>query len=442
MIHASSVPVSREHRRARTTKVAIGPTTGIKFSVAANAPKPMACGIPVKAQMTPAIAPTDKLIGDSPIRGRQRPSHQEPESDSRTNSLVLDLPRASPGGGTLSQRPRLPARRAAHIRSPAGGQGMNTGIGDAVNLAWKLKAVLVSGAPDALLDSYEFERIAFGRRLVRTTDQAFTIATAQGELANLVRIWVAPVVIPAALARVGVRPVWQIGVKYRHSPLSEGGRIHGGDRMPWVVARGIDNHQPLAKMIWQAQVYGVASRERAASCAEIRLPLQAIPWAPEHGHAGLMQNALHLLRPDSYVGLGRRLAALLRPAAYQCDSRWPRRTRFGSRMRQGVKPSGDAAAHGSEVNSRQGAQKLFERVGTLFRLPRLASANGGPVRRQAMPRSGGSDEVGSDLKRDRRGGDAALGFNMILPLGGVADTLCDLAGVASAIVFLGLAEGT
>jgi len=50
--------------------------------------------------------------------------------------------------------------------------------------------------------------------------------------------------------------------------------------------------------------------------------------------------------------------------------------------------------------------------------------------------------VGGDLKRDRRGGDARVGFNMILPLGGVADTLCDLAGVASAIVFLGLAEGS
>ena len=72
--------------------------------------------------------------------------------------------------------------------------------------------------------------------------------------------------------------------------------------MPWVVARGIDNHQPLAKMIWQAQVYGVASPELAASRAEIRLPLQAIPWAPEHEHAGLMQNALYVLRPDSYVG--------------------------------------------------------------------------------------------------------------------------------------------
>ncbi len=236
----------------------------------------------------------------------QRPSHQEPESDSRTNSLVLDLPRASPRGGTLSQRPRLPARRRS---APAGGQGTNTG-GDAVNLAWKLKAVLVSGAPDALLDSYEIERIAFARRLVRTTDQAFTIATAQGEFANLIRIWVAPVVIPAALSFAAAREfafgaVSQIGVNYRHSPVSEGraGRVYGGDRMPWVVAGGIDNCQPLAKPIWQAQVYGVASAELAALCAEIRLPLQAIPWAPEHGHAGLMQNALYVLRPDSYVGL-------------------------------------------------------------------------------------------------------------------------------------------
>jgi 2-polyprenyl-6-methoxyphenol hydroxylase-like FAD-dependent oxidoreductase len=199
---------------------------------------------------------------------------------------------------------------AAHIHSPAGGQGMNTGIGDAINLAWKLKAALVSQAPNSLLDSYEIERIAFARRLVRTTDQAFAVATAQGELATLVRLRIAPVVIPAALRfeasrEWAFRAVSQIGVKYRHSPLSEGraGRVHGGDRMPWVVAQGIDNQQPLAKPIWQAQVYGVASPELAASCAEIRLPLQAIPWASEHGHAGLMQNALYVLRPDSYLGL-------------------------------------------------------------------------------------------------------------------------------------------
>jgi 2-polyprenyl-6-methoxyphenol hydroxylase-like FAD-dependent oxidoreductase len=51
---------------------------------------------------------------------------------------------------------------------------MNTGIGDAVNLAWKLAAVLHGRAEPALLDTYEPERIAFARRLVATTDRAFT----------------------------------------------------------------------------------------------------------------------------------------------------------------------------------------------------------------------------------------------------------------------------
>ena len=68
---------------------------------------------------------------------------------------------------------------AAHIHSPVGAQGMNTGIADAVNLAWKLAAVVQGAAPPALLDTYEPERIAFARRLVATTDQAFTAVTIQ-----------------------------------------------------------------------------------------------------------------------------------------------------------------------------------------------------------------------------------------------------------------------
>src|SRR5207302_4024070 len=68
---------------------------------------------------------------------------------------------------------------AAHVHSPVGGQGMNTGIGDAVNLAWKLAAVLRGGAPGGLLATYEPERIAFARRLVATTDRIFTFVTRQ-----------------------------------------------------------------------------------------------------------------------------------------------------------------------------------------------------------------------------------------------------------------------
>src|SRR5262252_7295077 len=86
---------------------------------------------------------------------------------------------------------------AAHIHSPAGGQGMNTGIGDAINLAWKLAAVLKGRASETLLDSYEAERIGFAHRLVATTDQAFTLATSEGGFAAFVRIHLVPIILPA-----------------------------------------------------------------------------------------------------------------------------------------------------------------------------------------------------------------------------------------------------
>src|SRR6516162_68794 len=94
---------------------------------------------------------------------------------------------------------------AAHIHSPAGGQGMNTGIGDAINLAWKLAAVLAGHAPDKLLDSYEAERIGFARRLVATTDRVFSFVTAEGRIADIIRARIAPVVLPAAMAFEAVR---------------------------------------------------------------------------------------------------------------------------------------------------------------------------------------------------------------------------------------------
>src|SRR6201984_1567679 len=94
---------------------------------------------------------------------------------------------------------------SAHIHSPAGGQGMNTGIGDALNLAWKLAAVLAGHAPDNLLDSYEAERIGFARRLVATTDRVFSFATAEGRIADILRTRVAPVLFPMAVAFDAVR---------------------------------------------------------------------------------------------------------------------------------------------------------------------------------------------------------------------------------------------
>jgi len=94
---------------------------------------------------------------------------------------------------------------AAHIHSPVGGQGMNTGIGDAVNLAWKLAAVLRRRASASLLDTYEPERIAFARRLVATTDRAFTTVTSSGPFARFVRMRIVPVLAPLLFSSRALR---------------------------------------------------------------------------------------------------------------------------------------------------------------------------------------------------------------------------------------------
>ena len=203
---------------------------------------------------------------------------------------------------------------AAHIHSPVGGQGMNTGIGDAVNLAWKLAAVLHGRADASLLDSYEPERIAFARRLVATTDRAFTGVTSPGAIARRVRLNIVPLLMPllfalAPVRRFMFRTVSQTAVNYRGSSLSEGraGTVHGGDRLPWVKAdlNGVDedNFAPLTSLDWQVHVYGDAAPEIQAVCDGRKLPLHVFPWRPEMGRTGLRRNAVYLVRPDGYVAL-------------------------------------------------------------------------------------------------------------------------------------------
>jgi 2-polyprenyl-6-methoxyphenol hydroxylase-like FAD-dependent oxidoreductase len=199
---------------------------------------------------------------------------------------------------------------AAHIHSPAGGQGMNTGIADAINLAWKLAAVLQGRAPDRILASYEIERIGFARRLVNTTDRIFTFVSAEGQIADLLRTRLAPLVIPAVTAfeparEYLFRTVSQITMNYRDSPLSRGvaGKVHGGDRLPWAPADGTDNFEGLERIAWQVHVYGEARPELANWCEALGLALSAFAWRPEHAAAGLGRNAAYLMRPDSYVAL-------------------------------------------------------------------------------------------------------------------------------------------
>jgi 2-polyprenyl-6-methoxyphenol hydroxylase-like FAD-dependent oxidoreductase len=200
---------------------------------------------------------------------------------------------------------------AAHIHSPVGGQGMNTGIGDAVNLAWKLAAVLKDSTPDALLDTYEPERIPFAQRLVATTDRGFTFVTRRGGFASVVRTRIVPLVVPwfsglGAVRRLLFRTVSQTQVNYRDSSLSAGtaGKVHGGDRLPWVeLGPGEDNFAPLTSLKWQVHVYGEVQPGVNEACGELGLPLHAFSWRPGMRSAGLEAAALYLVRPDGYVAL-------------------------------------------------------------------------------------------------------------------------------------------
>jgi 2-polyprenyl-6-methoxyphenol hydroxylase-like FAD-dependent oxidoreductase len=199
---------------------------------------------------------------------------------------------------------------AAHVHSPAGGQGLNAGIGDAVNLAWKLASVLKREAGEALLDTYEPERKAFAR-LAAFADRAFTLGTAEGALAGFVRTQVTPAVLPA-LAHVPTfrefmfRAASLVASNYRRSRLSKGkaGAVHGGDRLPWLgAAAAVDNYAPLSAACWQAHVYGAPREGLDDWCEEHNLPLHIFGWRKEYERAGLARDALYLMRPDTYVAL-------------------------------------------------------------------------------------------------------------------------------------------
>jgi 2-polyprenyl-6-methoxyphenol hydroxylase-like FAD-dependent oxidoreductase len=142
---------------------------------------------------------------------------------------------------------------AAHIHSPVGAQGMNTGLQDAYNLAWKLALVTQGKARAALLDTYHEERAPIAHTLVRTTDRAFNLVTSNSPLMKTVRMHVLPVLMQTAaplaqkqrfIRERGFKAISQIGLHYRHSDLSQEAPHSSfphhapkpGDRVPYLPA--------------------------------------------------------------------------------------------------------------------------------------------------------------------------------------------------------------
>lgn len=201
---------------------------------------------------------------------------------------------------------------AAHVHSPAGGQGMNTGIGDAVNLAWKLAQVLQGRAAPSLLQTYEPERIVFARQLVASTDRAFRAITSPGAGGRFMRTRLMPALLPLA-ARFGAtrrqmfRAISQVRINYRHCDFNAGraGSVRGGDRLPWLPAtsRSADNFAPLRSLQWQLHVTGKPASALDTQAAALGLPVHRFEWTAAAQHAGFADGAAYLVRPDGHVAL-------------------------------------------------------------------------------------------------------------------------------------------
>jgi 2-polyprenyl-6-methoxyphenol hydroxylase-like FAD-dependent oxidoreductase len=187
---------------------------------------------------------------------------------------------------------------AAHIHSPAGGQGMNTGIQDSINLCWKLALVLRGQADDGLLDSYHQERRPVGQSLLRTTDRLFRIAASQSRvvlgLRNLVLPRFAPLMLrtPARRARA-FRFVSELAIEYSHSSIVgeqgswRGGPAAGHRAPPLDCLRGVRHHL-------------LAIGSAAPALGKDWIDVHELPTPPAYYDAP-DGKAFYLIRPDGYV---------------------------------------------------------------------------------------------------------------------------------------------
>jgi len=225
---------------------------------------------------------------------------------------------------------------AAHVHSPMGGQGMNTGLQDAYNLAWKLALVVSQRADPALLDTYEAERLPVADRLLSTTDRAFRLLVSDTWLAGIFRTRILANIAALAMSRERVRKaafqtISQIGIRYRKSPLSQTlagvaeDAPRGGDRFPWLKLKfqGSGSKEDLFQRLDDTRFNLIAIGQPAPSAESLGLGdllrVHVVPFDVENqgplAALSISAPAYYLLRPDGHVGLaGRQLdeAALRR----------------------------------------------------------------------------------------------------------------------------------
>ena len=138
---------------------------------------------------------------------------------------------------TLRERRIFFGGDAAHIHSPAGGQGMNTGIQDMIDLSWKLAMVWHGKAAPELLNTYEEERLPIIRSIVSSTEAATDTLNSDSMIVHQLITFLTPVFLNTHLVQqLSTGILSEVAANYRKSSLSQTYHIHGnlqaGDRMP------------------------------------------------------------------------------------------------------------------------------------------------------------------------------------------------------------------
>ena len=204
---------------------------------------------------------------------------------------------------------------AAHIHSPAGAQGMNTGIQDGYNLAWKIALVLGGTAGPNLLDTYNEERLENAKNLLRTTDRMFQLAAGDAWWLAFIRTNVFPSVANYVLSFDAVRNfvfplLSQIGINYRHSSLSrhagdEDFTVKAGDRMPYFVVDGNSVYDRLREPRFHLLAFSNEQGEVESLKAQVEKRLfdfHEFQLTSEVKETFGADRPFHiLLRPDNYI---------------------------------------------------------------------------------------------------------------------------------------------
>jgi 2-polyprenyl-6-methoxyphenol hydroxylase-like FAD-dependent oxidoreductase len=214
---------------------------------------------------------------------------------------------------------------AAHIHSPAGGQGMNTGMQDVFNLAWKLAAVINGEAGDTLLDSYEAERIPVADSVITYTNRLTRVGTLSGVPRRIRDVVVRMLSRVPAARRVMAETAEEVNVGYRHSPIVVGRRpkhtkVAAGQHVPHVAdemvqkqLRAVCDAQTLGHVVLTVAARKVAPAAGAPGQVQVLVTGDGVPAAgydtviadPKAVVAecfGLKKGGRVVIRPDGYIG--------------------------------------------------------------------------------------------------------------------------------------------